>query len=141
MSFLEVNEILRDAAGRISFKEHTQEKDVILLIMESTMVWARVQRIEDLKQGDDRRLIIIKILSIPLLEMHLKLNDNQINGEQPFKIDKRSDVVYMKAVNFEKLAYMADLPVEEVYSKEELKDEDFLESTDNIVIDGNESIN
>ena len=55
MSFLEVNEILREVSDRMPFKESTEEKDIVLLITDKTMVWGYVNKIEEIK---DRKSVV-----------------------------------------------------------------------------------
>jgi len=137
MSFLEVNEILREVSDRMPFKESTEEKDIVLLITDKTMVWGYVNKIEEIKE-EDKNLVIIKILSIPPLEIHLRLNKDQIDGNRSFGLDRQTNVVFMKAIDFESII---GGPIEEIYIKEDLKDDGFLENTDNLIIEGTDSIN
>jgi len=133
MSFTEINEILKETASRMSFKDITNEEDVILLILEHTMLWAVVSRIGE--EDDERvREVIVKLLSIPPLEIHLHINNNQLDGEESFKIENND--AFMKAVDFEN-SYLPE-DVKEIYKKET---EENNGDGKNITIPGSTSVN
>lgn len=134
MDYLDVNDLLKQTAERMSFKETTQEDDIVLLIRESTMMWAVVCKIEEEADSSGKRLVIIKILSIPPLEMHLKLTEDQLDGKAPFDVD-RAKTVYMKALD---LSVLTDDDIKEVYKKENLDETDF---SDKIILDEKDIIN
>jgi len=137
MIFQETNDILRETADRMSFKETTNEDDIILLVFPNNMLWAVVFSISEINM-DGNRKVIIKILSIPPLEMNLNINDKQLDGEEPFLIE--SNQAFMKAVDFSK----SWNPREEVESmRDEVVDEKVDEKVADgeIVISGNKTVN
>lgn len=133
MTYLEINDILKQVANKMLFNETTEEGDIILMITESTMAWAVVCKKDDLNDYG-KRSVVVKLLSLPPLEMHLSLTDDQLNGEQPFSIDK-ADTVFIKSVDFETTL---DGAIEEIYKQDGLNDRDL---SDKIIMSENESIN
>jgi len=137
VTFLEINEDLNEFANKMSFKESTQERDIILLISEQSLMWAFVNKIEKIEE-DGRNLMIVKLLSIPPIEVHFRLDDDQLHGNKSFEMDIKTGPVFIKAVNFD---IITGIEIEEVYARDDIKNNKFAESIDNMIIDGNDSLN
>ena len=137
MSFRKFNDILDQTADRMLFKDRTNEEDVVLLIMRGTMMWAVVGQIGDEDEGGIRN-VIVKILSVPPLELSLELTNEQLDGVKPFTIENNE--AYMKAVDFRK-SYSLN-KMEELYTKKfDKKVEEEDDSDDKLVIGGNKTVN
>lgn len=133
MGFKDENDILKDTSDRMVYKDITNEGDVILLILKNTLLWAVVSRIGD-ENEEGLREVIIKLLSIPPLEMHLHISNKQLDGEIPFAIEHNN--AYMKAIDFTK-SYLPE-EAKEIYRKELLEKE---EEENIIKVPGSTSVN
>lgn len=132
MGFKDENDILKDTSDRMVYKDITNEGDVILLILKNTLLWAVVSRIGD-ENEEGLREVIIKLLSIPPLEMHFHISNEQLDGEVPFTIENNN--AYMKAIDFTK-SYLPE-EAKEIYRKELEKEEE-----ENIIkVPGSTSVN
>jgi len=122
MSFNDINDILKDLSHRMFYKDITNEGDVILLIFKNSLLWAVVTTIGDEDENGVRE-VMVKLLSLPPLEMHFHISNEQLDGNLPFLIENND--VYMKAVDFNK-SYMPE-DIKEIYRREtEDKDEDMI---------------
>ena len=132
MNFKELNDILKEVADRMFFKDITNEEDVVIIILKDNMHWGVVSRIGD-EDDEGSREVVIKLLSIPPLEMHFHMDNDQLDGNKPFLINDND--VFIKAVDFKK-SYLSD-EMKEIYVKD--SDDDCEE--DNIKVPGSTSIN
>jgi len=132
MNFKEINDILKEVANRMFFKDITNEEDVVLVIMKDSMYWGVVTRIGD-ENDEGVREVIVKLLSIPPLEMHFHINNDQLDGDDPFLINDNN--AFIKAVDFTK-SYLSD-EMKEIY----VKDLDEEEEDNNIKVPGSTSVN
>lgn len=130
MDFKEINVILKEVVDKMPFKDITEEKDVILLILENTMLWAVVARIGS-ENEEGIREVIVKLLSIPPLEMRFHLKDNQLDGRESFIIENNN--AFIKAVDFTRACLSEEM--KEIYKK------DTEEDKDKIKVSGSTSIN
>lgn len=130
MTFLDINEILKDVANEIVFKETTNVNDIVILITEDNMIWAVVNNIGDIK-SDGKRTVLMKILSIPPMEIVLRLFDSQLYGEQSIELD--IGTAFIKAVDFS--LNPVGPSFEELYSNPDIIDDNYF--ADKIFIQGN----
>jgi hypothetical protein len=138
MSFDRYNEILKENAGRVPFKDQTVEGDIILLILRNSLIWSVVHSIGE---ENDRgvREVIIKIMSVPPLPMYLNLTEEQLDGIDPFIIE--SNEAYMKAIDFSK-AY-SPIEMNEFYNEFHGDKEADIETDEdgNIIVTGSNTLN
>jgi hypothetical protein len=130
MDFKDLNDILSEVVDRMNFKETTSEGDVILVILEYTMLWAVVTKISD-EDDSGIRDVYIKLLSIPPLEMKLNITNDQLDGKEHLVIENNK--AYIKALSFDDI-YSGETKV--LYSG---SDKDL--QKDNIIVSGKKSIN
>lgn len=131
MSFKDINDILRDLSHRMFYKDITSEGDVILLIFKSSLLWAVVTTIGD-ENDEGVREVTVKLLSLPPLEMHFHISNEQLDGNLPFLIENNE--VYMKAIDFKKSYVPGD--VKEIYRRESEDNDE-----DTIKVPGSTSVN
>lgn len=133
MNFKEINEILRDTADRMFFKDITNEGDVVLIILENTLLWAVVSKITD-EDEEGLREVVIKLLTMPPLEVHYHLTNDQLDGNIPFAIE--SNEAYIKAVDFSRVYIPKEM--KEIYKKDL---EEYEESDEIIKVPGSTLVN
>lgn len=133
MSFKEINDVLKDVASRMIFKDITRENDTALIILERALWWVVISRIGEENEKGVRE-VVIKLLSIPPLEMHFHLTNDQLDGETPFLIE--GGEAFIKAVDFSS-PYLSD-SMEEIYVKDHDEDN---EDEDNIKVPGSTLVN
>ena len=97
MGFELFNEVMEKYGDRITFKEFTQENDIVLIVTEEHMMWGYVKKIqeEDLKGMRD---VSITILSLPPLDLDIHVNNKQLDGMERFLI-KETEAI-LKPMNF-----------------------------------------